>query len=82
MNQKNDEKTSAAEDITPMPLAEIRLRLKTMNLRAVALEAGVSADSVYRIANGEGDPKHSTIQKVTAFLRKHAAGRLDGALDG
>lgn len=77
MNQKNDEKSSPAEDTAPMPLAELRRRLKTMNLRAVALEAGVSADSVYRIANGEGDPKLSTLQKVSAFLRKHAAGAAD-----
>ena len=55
-----------------MDLEEIRRRLSTMNLVAVAKKAEVSRDSLYRLMHGKGTPRYETVIKVVAFLRKHA----------
>jgi hypothetical protein len=73
MNQKKTGKKSLDHE-SSLPLAEIRRRLEPMNLKAVAVGAGVHVDSIYRLAHAEGDPSSSTLLKVSRFLRAHAAG--------
>ena len=69
MHEKKPEEKTKIPQIQPLALAEIRRRLELCNLTAVAIEAGVSVASVYRLAKGEGDPKASTVEAVSAVLR-------------
>lgn len=51
-----------------LTLDDIKKRLEPMNLRTVAKETGVSYNSIYRLANGQTQPKYETVQKVAQWL--------------
>lgn len=47
---------------------EIRLRLKDSNFTAVAKSSGVNYHTVYKFMKGVGDPRHSTVTLLSAYL--------------
>jgi DNA-binding phage protein len=53
---------------------QIRAALSDRNLSTVAERTGLSADTLYRIANGEGTPTHATLVVLSIYL--------DGGFDG
>jgi len=55
-------------------LDQIRAALSDRNLSTVADRTGLSADTLYRIINGEGTPLHATLVVLSIYL--------DGGTDG
>jgi len=55
-------------------LEQIRVALSDRNLSTVAERTGLSADTLYRIINGEGTPTHATLVVLSIYL--------DGGTDG
>lgn len=53
-----------------MTAQEIREKLEPMNLQHVAKAVGIHPNSLYRFMRGETDPKHSTVQKLAAWLER------------
>lgn len=47
---------------------EIRRRLRDRNIRKVAQETNVHAQTIYRLMAGEGDFKESTLHDLTKYL--------------
>jgi len=55
-------------------LEQIRAALSDRNLSKVAERTGLSADTLYRIVNGEGTPTHATLVVLSIYV--------DGGTDG
>lgn len=51
------------------------------SLRVVADEIGISAMGLRAFIRGEGEPRRSTLRKVTAWYARHAAARGTEGLD-
>ena len=53
---------------TSYSINQLKTRLKPMNLSKVARGSGVAPATVRRVAKGLGDPKTSTIQRISDYL--------------
>jgi predicted transcriptional regulator len=51
-----------------LTLEEIKKMLKPMNLKAVSEAAGVSYNTVYRLAKTDADPNYSTVKAISDYL--------------
>jgi len=51
-----------------LTMEEIRKRLKDSNFTAVAKSSGVNYHVLYKFMRGEGDPRHSTVTLLSAYL--------------
>jgi aspartate ammonia-lyase len=52
-----------------MTLDEIKQTLQDRNLRAVALNTGVSPHTLYRLVRGMVTPHPSTLQVISSYLK-------------
>ncbi len=51
-----------------LSVEEIKRRLKDSNYTAVAKSSNVNYHTLYKFMKGEGDPKHSTVTLLSAYL--------------
>ena len=51
-----------------LTLDQIKAALSDRNLKTVAKRTGLAADTLYRIAHGEGTPTHATIIVLSIYL--------------
>lgn len=51
-----------------LSVEEIRKRLKDSNFTAVAKNSGVNYHVLYKFMKNDGDPRHSTVTLLSAYL--------------